>query len=143
MTAPTVIYTTAPKVAWEALLATGTPRFMLVDAAYTPDQDGDTFIDDVDGDEAAGTGYTAGGPALASVTVTLDTATNTITITATDISGISVPCRWGVFYVDTGTPATSPVLSFTDFSEGLGGNVTLTGTDSMSTSGLLEAVVAA
>lgn len=139
--APTLVYCYAPKKAWEALLALGTPKFMLVDAAHTPNQDTNDFINDVNANEAAGTGYTAGGLTLASVTVTLDAATNTITITATDISGISVSCRWGVFYVDTGTAATSPVLSYTDFSLGLGGNVTLVSTTSLSTTGLLQDVV--
>lgn len=142
MTAPTLVYCNAPKAAWEALLALGTPKYMLVTATYTPTQDTDDFINDASANESSGTGYVAGGVTL-TVTVSLDTATNTVLITATDLSGISVSCRWGVFYVDTGNPATSRVISYTDFSEGLGGNVTLTGTSSMSTSGLLEEVVAA
>lgn len=142
MTAPTVVVCNAPVQAWEALLALGTPKVMLVDAAYTPNQDTLTFANAIT-DEAAGTGYTAGGYTLANVTVTLDTATNTITITCDDVTGISVPCRWGAFIVDTGVAATSPVLSYSDFSEGIGGNVTLTGTDTLSTDGFLQDVVAA
>lgn len=141
MPAPTVVYCNAPKLAWEALLDLGTPKFMLADAAYTPDQDAHDYANDVT-NEAAGTGYTAGGITLTGVAVTLDTATNTILIVADNLTGISVPCRWGVLVVDTGVASTSPVLGYTDFSEGLGGNVTLTGTTSMDTDGILEAVAA-
>lgn len=140
MTAPTLVYCNAPKKAWEALLALGTPKLMLADAAYTPNQDTHDFVNDVT-NEAAGTGYTAGGLTLAGVTVSLDAATNTVTITCTDISGISVSCRWGVFYVSTGTAGTSPVIAYIDFSQGVGGNVTLTATTSLGTTGLLQAVV--
>lgn len=141
MTAPTVVACNAPVQSWQALLALGTPKLVLIDAAFTPDQDTLTFASDIT-DEAAGTGYTSGGITLTSVTVTLDTATNTLKITCTDVTGISAPCRWGAFIVDTGVAATSPVMSYTDFSEGVGGNVTLTGTNSLSTDGFLQDVVA-
>jgi hypothetical protein len=142
MTAPTLVYCYAPKKAWEALLALGTPKLMLVDAAFTPNQDTNDFVNDIT-NEAAGTGYTGsiGGLTLASPAVSLDASTNTIKITCTDVSGISVPCRWGVFNVWTGTASTSPVLAYTDFSQGVGGNVTLTSTTSLSTTGFLNAVV--
>lgn len=142
MTAPTLVYCYAPKKAWEALLALGTPKLFLADAAYTPNQDTHDFVNDLT-NEAAGTGYTGsvGGLTLVSPAVALDASTNTVKITANDITGISVACRWGVFNVWTGSAATSPVLAYTDFSQGLGGNVTLTGTSSLSTTGLLTAVV--
>ena len=140
MTAPTVVYCNAPKKAWEALLATGTPKYVLATATYTPDQDAHDFLNDVT-NEAAGTGYVAGGNAVGAVTVTLDTATNTVKVDAADISGISVSCRWGVLYVSTGTSSTSPVLAYVDFSEGLGGNVTLTGV-TWDAGGIMQAVVA-
>lgn len=142
MSAPTVVYCNASKQAWEALLALGTPKLMLLDAAYTPDQDTHAFVSSVVANEAAGTGYTGGGLALTTVTVTLDTTANTITITCDDVTGISVACRWGAFIVDTGTDATSPVLSYADFSQGLGGNVTLTSTTTLSTDGFLVDTVA-
>lgn len=142
MTAPTLVYCNAPKQAWQALLAIGTPRVMLLDAAHTPNQDTHDFVSDIRANEAAGTGYVADGPALVAVTVTLDAASNTITITCDNIDGISVPCRWGAFYVDTGVDATSPVMSYADFSEGIGGNVTLTETLSLDTDGFLVDVVA-
>jgi hypothetical protein len=141
VTAPTFVYCNAPVGAWQALLALGTPKLMLVTATHTPDQDANDFINDASANEAAGTGYTAGGITLTSVTVTLDTATNTVKVDAADISGISVSCRWAIAYVDTGTPSTSRLLSCTDLSEGLGGDVTATGI-TWSTDGIFEAVVA-
>jgi hypothetical protein len=112
-----------------ALLALGTPKMMFVDAAHTPNQDTEDYINDVNANEAAGTSYTAGGITLTSVTVTLDASTNTITIDAADITtaALSVSARWGYVYVDTGTAATSPILAYTDFSQGAGGNATVTG----------------
>ena len=141
MSAPTLVVSNAPVQSWEALLALGTPTLMLADAAYTPNQDTLDFINDVT-NEAAGTGYSAGGVPLTGVTVTLDTATNTITITCDEVTGISVSCRWGIFYVDTGAASTSPVMAYTDFSQGVGGNVTLTGTNTLDTDGFLQDVVA-
>lgn len=128
MTAPTTVPTNAPKRAWLALLALGTPKMMFVDAAHTPDQDNYDFINDVNANEAAGTSYTAGGIAV-TVTVNLDATTNKVSLDATDITtaGLSVPARWGYLYVDTGTASTSPILAYTDFSGGAGGNVTVTG----------------
>jgi hypothetical protein len=141
VTAPTLVVSNAPKKAWEALLALGTPKLKLATDTHVPDQDANDFSNDIT-NEAAGTGYTAGGYTLTTVTVTLDTATNTITITCDDVTGISVSCRWGYFIVDTGTAATSPIIAYTDFSEGLGGNVTLTGTNGLDTDGFLQDVVA-
>lgn len=140
--APTFVFHNAPVQAWEALLALGTPKFMLATDTYVPSQSGHDFANDVT-NEAAGSGYPAGGYVLIGVTVNLDTSTGTITITCDEITGISVSCRWGLFIVDTGTAATSPVLSCTDFTAGVGGNVTVTGTTTLSVDGLLEDVVAA
>jgi hypothetical protein len=126
---------------WEALIALGTPTLLLATDTYVPNQDTLDFINDVT-NEAAGTGYSAGGIPLTGVTVTLDTATNTITITCDEVTGVSVSCRWGVFYVDTGASSTSPVMAYADWSETLGGNVTFTGTNTLSTDGFLQDVVA-
>ncbi|MBO9523912.1 MAG: hypothetical protein J7518_20450 [Nocardioidaceae bacterium] len=129
MTAPTVVPSNHPKLAEQALIALGTVKMMFVTATHTPDQDANDYINDVNANEAAGTSYTAGGIALTSVTVTLDASTNIVTVDAADITtaGLSVSARWGYVYVDTGTPATSPILAYTDFSQGVGGNTTVTG----------------
>lgn len=140
--ASTFVFYNAPVQAWEALLALGTPKFMFATDSYVPAQATHDFVNDVT-NEAAGTGYTAGGNTLTGVTVTLDADTGTVTITCDDVTGVSLSCRYGLFVVDTGTAATSPVLSCTDFTAGVGGNVTVTGTTTLSTDGLLSDVVAA
>lgn len=127
MTAATLWYGLAHKKAYESMLALGTPKVMLVTATHTPNQDTHDFINDANANEGSGTGYSAGGVTLASVAVSYDTATNKVKIDADDVSGISVSARWAIVYVDTGTAATSPVISYTDLSEGVGGNVTVTG----------------
>lgn len=143
MTAPTTVPTNMPKRAMTALLALGTTKMMFVTATHTPDQDAYDFINDVSANEAAGTSYSAGGITLTSVVVNLDTATNTVSVDADDITtaGLSVSARWGYVYVDTGTPSTSPILAYTDFSQGVGGNVTVTGYQ-FDSAGILAFVVA-
>jgi hypothetical protein len=128
VSAPTTVYLYAPKKAMEALLALGTPKLMLATASYTPDQDAHDFVNDVT-NEATGTSYSAGGITLSSVAVNLVGASNTVTLDAADITtaGLSVSCRWGIIYVSTGTAATSPVIAYVDLSQGVGGNVTVTG----------------
>jgi hypothetical protein len=133
-----------PKNLLIAALALGTLKAMLVDAAFTPDQDAFDFINDVGATEAAGTGYTAGGITLTGAAVNIDTATNTATLDADDIDaslGLSVPARWMPLFIDTGTPATSPVLCYFDLSEGIGGNVTFT-TFAFDADGIIPLLVA-
>lgn len=129
MTAPTVVASNFPKNAIAAAIALGTVKMMFVTATHTPDQDVNDYINDVSANEATGTSYSAGGITLANVTVTLNTSTNTITIDADDITtaALSVSARWGYVYISTGTPSTSMLIAYTDFSQGAGGNVTVTG----------------
>lgn len=130
MAAPCTVPTNLPKNLLITALALGTVKGMLADAAYTPDQDSLDFINDVT-NEAAGTGYPAGGITLTGVVTNLDTATNTVTVDADPIDdpGISVVARWLILHIATGTASTSLVLCYFDLSEGLGGNVTFTGFD--------------
>jgi hypothetical protein len=146
LTAPVKVYTNAPKRALLALLGvtsvSGTPKLMLATASYTPDQDAHDFVNDIT-NEAAGTSYTAGGITLTTVAVNLDGSTNTVTLDADDITtaSLSVSCRWGIIYVDTGTASTSPLIAYVDLSEGVGGNVTVTGI-TWNASGIVPFVVA-
>jgi hypothetical protein len=128
VTAPTTVVTYLPKKALEALIALGTPTVMLATATFTPTQDTLDFVNDVT-NEASGTSYSAGGIVLTTPVVNIDTATNTLTFDAADITtaALSVSCRWAVIYVNTGTPSTSPVIAYVDLSQGVGGNVTVTG----------------
>lgn len=118
MSGPTLWYCNGLKKMITTTLALGTPKAMMVKAAYALDQDAHDFINDVSANEATGTGVSAGGVTLSSVTTTIDSATNTVKLDAADITGINATFCYVVVYVDTGTPSTSPVLSITDLSEG-------------------------
>lgn len=94
-----------------------TVKVMLCTSSYTPDQDTHRYKSSVT-NEVTGTGYSAGGVALSSKTVAYDTSTNTIALdaadpvwTATTLTGV----HFAVFYVDTGTSSTSPLLCYMDF----------------------------
>lgn len=93
-----------------------TVKAMLVTSAYTPAQDTHRYKSSVTG-EVSGTGYTAGGVTLASKTVTYDAATNTLTLDCADLSwpSSSFTARYLIFYVSTGSDATSPLLAYVDF----------------------------
>lgn len=121
------IPTYMPKKALEALLALGTLKCMFATATYTPNQDTLDFANDVT-NEATGTSYSSPGITVSTPVVNIDTATNTLTLDAVDITtaSLSVSCRWGILHVYTGSLATSPVVAYVDFSGGVGGNVTVT-----------------
>lgn len=98
-------------------LDTATVKALLVGSGYTFNADTHDFLDDITG-EVTGTGYTAGGVTLTGVTTTYDAATNRVkvdaadaafgTVTLTGVTGL-------VTYVSTGTPATSPLMSYHSF----------------------------
>jgi len=91
---------------------------MLLSSAYTPNQDSHDYLDDVVANEVTGTGYTAGGQALASKTVTYDAATNTTKFDAADVtwSSSSVTARYAVVYDDSGaTNASKALIAYYDF----------------------------
>lgn len=131
MTAPTFWYGNGLKLMANAGLGissvTGTVKMMFLSSAYTFDQDNHDFLNDVNANEVTGTGVSAGGVTLASVTVTYDGATNTVKIDAADVTGISVSGCYGVIHVSTGTASTSPLFLIVDFSEGTATDVTITG----------------
>ena len=93
-----------------------TVKVMLCTSSYTPDQDTHRYKSSVT-NEVTGTGYTAGGATLASKTVSYDTSTNTLTLDAADPawSASTITARYAVFYVSTGTDATSPLICYADF----------------------------
>ena len=99
-------------------LDTDTIKVMLVTSTYTPDQDLHEFIDDVT-NEVSGTGYVAGGETLANKTVTQDNTDNEGVFDADDVtlSSSTITARAAVIYKDTGTPATSPLVAYIDFTE--------------------------
>jgi len=99
-------------------MAAGTIKVMLVTSSYTPDQDSHTRRSDVT-NEVAGTGYTSGGTALASGTVTQDNTDNEGVYDAADVtwSSSSITARAAVLYKSTGAAATDNLIAYFDFSE--------------------------
>lgn len=108
-----------------------TIKVMLTTSSYTPNQDTHVYKSDVT-NEVSGTGYTAGGQALASKTVTYDSATNTVIMDAADTvwSASTITARYAVIYDDAGaSDATKVLLGYVDFGSdqsSTSGNFTLT-----------------
>lgn len=90
---------------------TDTFKLMLVTDAYTPDQDTHDYRNDVT-NEITGTGYTAGGATLASVTVTVDNTNNRAVIDAADTAwtSASFTARGGVLYKARGGASSADEL---------------------------------
>jgi len=122
-------------------LDTATIKVMVVTNSYTPSRTGDDFIDDANTNEVTGTNYTAGGTAIAGVTLAADGTTiewihNDITWTS-DASGFANG-RYFIWYEDTGTPATSKIIMYLDNTSDFGnttGDLTL---DGSATTGVLN-----
>lgn len=97
-------------------LDTDTIKVALVTSTYTVDQDAHDNFDDIT-NEVSGTGYTAGGATLASVTVTVDNTDNEGVFDAADVtwSTSTITARGAVIYKSTGTASTSKLICFLDF----------------------------
>lgn len=104
--------TAARRVDW----VTDTIKAALTTSSYTPNQDTHTYFSDVT-NEISGTGYTAGGVALATKSVAYDTTTNETRLIAANAAWTTATftTRRAVVYKDTGTAATSPLLGWVDF----------------------------
>lgn len=87
-------------------------KIMLVTSAYTPDFGAHDFKADVT-NEVVGTGYTAGGESLTSVTLTQ--ASGVITFDAADVTWTSstITARAAVIYDDS--LASDPLICYIDF----------------------------
>jgi hypothetical protein len=104
-------------VAGEIDFVGATAKAALTSNTYVPNQDTHQYFDDVT-NEVSGSGYTAGGVTLSSKTAAYSSGTNTLTLDAADPTWATVSIaeiRYVVFYIDTGTPATSPLISYMDF----------------------------
>ena len=99
---------------------------LLVTSAYTPDPDAHNFRDDIT-NEVTGTGYTAGGMDLGTVTVTQDNTNNRALADAADPvwTGATITARGAVIYKKVGTAATDRLVMYLDF----GSDVTSTAAD--------------
>ena len=89
---------------------------LLVTSAYTPDPDAHNFRDDIT-NEVTGTGYTAGGMDMGTITVTQDNTNNRATVDAADPvwSGATITARGAVVYKKVGTAATDRLICYLDF----------------------------
>lgn len=97
---------------------TDTIKVALVTSAYTPNQDVHDYWDDVSANEAAGTGYTAGGSTLTGKTITYDAGTNVLKLDGADVTWASstITARYAVIYDDSpATAATKPLIGYFDF----------------------------
>lgn len=92
-----------------------TLKIMLCTNSYTFNQDTHQYKSSID-NEVSGTGYTAGGQTLTSVTVAYDTSTNVIKLDAADPSwaGSTITgARKAIIYDSTpGTDATRPLIAY-------------------------------
>ena len=95
-----------------------TIKVMLCTDSYTPDQDTHDYKDDVD-NEVSGTGYTAGGVALANCSLGYTAGTNVIKVDADDTTwaASTITARYAVIYKSTGVDSTSPLIAYIDFGE--------------------------
>lgn len=92
-------------------------KVMLTTSAYTPNADTHQFQSDVT-NEITGTGYTAGGAALAGVTLTYDGTNHWLILKASNTAwtGATFTARRAVVYDSTpGSAATNPLLGWVDF----------------------------
>lgn len=108
---------------------TDTLKVMLLDNTYTANIDTHQNKDDIDTltVEISGTGYTAGGQALAGVSVTTDNVNDLAVVDANDVvwTNATITARYALVYLDTGTPSTSTLLGLFDF----GTDITSTNAD--------------
>lgn len=105
--------TAARRVDW----VTNSIKVALATSAYTPNQDTHTFFSDVT-NEVTGTGYSAGGVALGTKSVSYDSASNETRLlaAASSWSGATITARYAIVYdATTGVAGTEPLLGYVDF----------------------------
>lgn len=97
---------------------TDTINCMLVGAGYTPNQDTHRYKSDLGANELTGTGYSAGGAAIANRTFTYTGATNTLMLDGDDVtwaaSTITLPANGSAIVYDNtpATDATRPLICY-------------------------------
>lgn len=101
---------------------TDTIKCALVTASYTPNQTTHEWWSDVSANETSGTGYSAGGATLGSKTISASSLVTTLDAADPSWGSSTITARYAVFYKDTGTGSTSPLIAYADF----GGNISST-----------------
>lgn len=112
-------YGLAHQSAWQGKInaTSDTLKVMLCTSGYTPSQDTHQFKSDITS-EVAGTGYTAGGNTLTTVALAYTGATNTLKLSADNVtwSSSTITARYAVIYDSTpATDATRPLIGYVDF----------------------------
>jgi hypothetical protein len=98
-------------------LDTDTIKIALCSSSYTPDIDSHTKFSDIT-NEISAAGYTAGGASLANKAVAVDNTNNRAYFDADDVSwspGATFTVRYAILYKSTGTPSTSNLIGYIDF----------------------------
>jgi hypothetical protein len=100
-------------------LVNDTIKFALVTSAYTPDQDLHTDFDDITNELPTANGYTANGATIANPANTQDNTDNEGVYDGDNVTwtGASFTARGAVLYKYTGTPSTSSLIMYIDFTE--------------------------
>lgn len=96
---------------------TDTIKVMLVTNSYVPSATGHATKTSIT-NEVSGTGYTAGGATLTSVTLNESAGTTTFSaanVTWTHNAAGFSNARYAIIYKDTGTAATSTLIGYIDF----------------------------
>lgn len=95
--------------------ANDTIKLALLTSSYTPNIDTHDMWDDVSSYEASGTGYSAGGKTVTSLTTNLDAANDRAYVDAPDVTwtGLDIGTPgYAVLYQSTGTPSTSRLICY-------------------------------
>jgi hypothetical protein len=97
-------------------LVNDTIKLALTTSSYPPNIDTDTFFSDIT-NEVSGSGYSAGGAALTTKSVTVDTTNDLAYFDADDTTwaASTITARYGVLYKSTGVAGTSPLIGYIDF----------------------------
>lgn len=92
---------------------------VLLTSGYTPNIDTHVDLGDVTGSEISGTGYTASGKALTTVSASLDNTNDLALLDADSIAwtGATISARYLVLYKKAATPAASKLIEYIDFGE--------------------------
>jgi len=92
----------------------------LVTSTYTPDYDAHEYFDDLT-NEVVGTGYTADGKQLTDQSVTQDNDGNQGVFDAEIVvwANSEITARAAILYMNSGDPATSPLIRYYDFGSDL------------------------
>jgi len=104
----------------DAQLAKGTLKAMILLDAHVIDDGTQDFISDVSANEmTAGGDYVTGGVTLAGITTAINGTTVELDFTDLALTGIDTATQGGaieflIVYVDTGTPATSEIITQDD-----------------------------